>query len=128
MTEEIPFAHITDEGVLRPEPFTRMPLRWERSAGGPLTSNPAGVWDSAGHQAGEEREDPTCAAPSAILSFQRDETARLFLVTVDLAKKQSPADWGGPMRSAPGGRRCRETCMVPLEADIALESRRWSED
>jgi predicted amidohydrolase len=92
------------------------------------TSNPAGVWDSAGHQAGEEREDPTCAAPSAILSFQRDEAARLFLVTVDLAKKQSPADWGGPMRSAPGGRRCRETCMVPLEADIALESRRWLED
>lgn len=89
--------------------------------------NPAGVWDSAGHQAGEDRPDPTCAAPSAILSFQRDEATRLFLATVDLAKKTSPANWGGPMRSAPGGRRCRETCMVPLEADIALEERRWFE-
>ncbi|MBZ5564122.1 MAG: carbon-nitrogen hydrolase family protein [Acidobacteriia bacterium] len=90
-------------------------------------SNPAGVWDSAGHQAGEDRPDPTCAAPSAILSFQREEEVRLFLVTVDLAKKQSPAAWGGPMRSAPGGRRCRETCMDPLEADIAREARRWFE-
>ena len=90
-------------------------------------SNPAGVWDSAGHQAGEDRPDPTCAAPSSILSFQSDQSVRLFLATVDLAKKTSPANWGGPMRSAPGGRRCRETCMVPLEADIALEARRWLE-
>ena len=89
--------------------------------------NPAGVWDSAGHQAGEDRPDPTCAAPSAVLSFQRDEAARLFLATVDLAKKQSPASWGGPMRSAPGGRRCRETCMVPLEGGITQEARRWLE-
>jgi predicted amidohydrolase len=91
-------------------------------------NNPAGVWDAAGHQAGEDRPDPTCVAPSAILSFQRDEATRLFLVTVDLAKKASPdGNEGGPMRSAPGGRRCRETCMVPLEADIALEARRWFE-
>ena len=89
--------------------------------------NPAGVWDSAGYKAGDDRPDPTCAAPSAILSYQRDEAARLFLATVDLAKKVSPASWGGPMRSAPGGRRARETCIVPLEADIALESRRWFE-
>ncbi len=91
-------------------------------------NDPAGVWDSAGNRAGEDRPDPTCAAPSAILSFQRDEVARLFLVTIDLAKKPSPASfWGGPMRSAPGGRRCRETCMGPFEADIAHEARRWFE-
>ncbi len=89
--------------------------------------NPAGVWDSAGNKAGEERPDPTCYGPSAVLNFQRDDETRLFLATVDLSKKVSPAWWGGPMRSAPGGRRCRETCMAPLDADIALEAKRWSE-
>ena len=74
-----------------------------------------------------DRPDPTCAAPSSILSFHRDEATRLFLATVDLAKKTSPANWGGPMRSAPGGRRGPETCVVPLEGEVALESRRWLE-
>jgi len=88
-------------------------------------TNPAGVWDCSGHQAGDERPDPTCAAPSSILRFSRDEDIRLFLVTVDLARKISPANWGGPMRSAPGGRRCRQTCVAPLEGDVAFEARRW---
>jgi predicted amidohydrolase len=86
---------------------------------------PAGVWDSGGNQAGEERPDPTCYAPSAILDIQRDEARRIFLVTIDLSRKPSPAWWGGPMRSAPGGRRCRETCLDPLEGDIGVEARRW---
>jgi predicted amidohydrolase len=88
---------------------------------------PAGVWDSAGNQAGEERPDPTCYAPSAILNFQKDEAARWLLVTVDLAKKPSPHYWGGPMASAPGGRRCRKTWMVSLEKEIAREASRWAE-
>jgi predicted amidohydrolase len=88
-------------------------------------NNPAGVWDSAGHLAGDDRPDPTCAAPSSILDFHRDEANGLLLATVDLAKKTSPANWGGPMRSAPGGRRCRQTCLVPLEQDVTLEARRW---
>ena len=90
-------------------------------------TNPAGVWDCAGYQAGDDRPDPTCAAPSGILRYQKDEEARLILVTVDLAKKTSPANWGGPMRSAPGGRRCRQTCVVPLEPGVAIEARRWQE-
>lgn len=90
-------------------------------------SNPAGVWDSAGNKAGDMHPDPTCAAPSAILDFEKDEGTRLFLVTVDLSKKTSPAWWGGPMRSAPGGRRCRKTAMVPLEGGIAQQAGRWYE-
>lgn len=89
-------------------------------------NNPAGVWDSGGNQAGEERPDPTCCAPSAILEVQKNERAGLLLVTVDLSKKVSPAWWGGPMRSAPGGRRCRETCMSPLEHQIGVEAKRWA--
>ena len=90
-------------------------------------TNPAGVWDCAGYQAGDDRPDPTCAAPNGILRYQKDEEAHLILVTVDMAKKNSPANWGGPMRSAPGGRRCRQTCVVPLEPEVALEARRWQE-
>ncbi|HLI49624.1 MAG TPA: carbon-nitrogen hydrolase family protein [Chthonomonas sp.] len=92
---------------------------------GSIRNNPAGVWDSAGNQAGDERPDPTCRAPSAILDYQKDEAMRLFLVTVDLSKKVSPGWNGGPMRSAPGGRRCRETCLRPLEGNIEMEARCW---
>ncbi|MGK4007952.1 DUF2169 domain-containing protein [Sorangium sp. So ce1036] len=35
------FAH--DGALGEPAPFTRMPLRWERAAGGPRTANPVGV-------------------------------------------------------------------------------------
>jgi hypothetical protein len=36
--------HFTREGALSdPAPFKRMPLRWERAAGGPDTSNPVGI-------------------------------------------------------------------------------------
>jgi predicted amidohydrolase len=70
---------------------------------GSIVNNPACVWDSGGNQAGEERRDPTCRAPSAILDLQRDEAMRLLLVTVDLSRKVSPGWHGGPMRSAPGG-------------------------
>jgi predicted amidohydrolase len=86
---------------------------------------PAGVWDSAGNQAGEERADPTHYAPSAILNFQKDQAARWLLATLDLSKRPSPHYWGGPMLSAPGGRRCRTTSIVPLEPEVAREANRW---
>lgn len=90
-------------------------------------ANPAGVWDPAGNKAGEDNPDPTCGGPSAILNYEKNERTRLFFVTVDLSKKISPAWWGGPMRSAPGGRRCRKTAMMPLEGGIAQEASRWYE-
>jgi len=89
--------------------------------------NPANVWDSGGNQAGEERPDPTRYAPSAILAFEKDEAMRLMLVTLDLSIKSSPNYWGGPMRSAPGGRRCRETSRVPFEGRVRAQQARWYE-
>lgn len=87
--------------------------------------NPAGVWDSGGNQAGQEHPDPTCSAPSAILTYEKDEDMRLILATVDLSIKSSPNFWGGPMRSAPGGRRCRETSPIPLEGRVSELENRW---
>ncbi len=44
--------HLTAEGgMVGPAPFVRMPLRWERAAGGPDTWNPAGVVMGAGARA-----------------------------------------------------------------------------
>lgn len=37
-----------DGSLGEPAPFTRMPLRWERAAGGPHTANPAGVPTGSG--------------------------------------------------------------------------------
>ena len=90
-------------------------------------NTPAGVWDSGGNQAGEEKPDPTRYAPNAILNFQKDEAARYLLVTVDLSKKPSPHYWGGPMLSAPGGRRCRRTWVEPFDAEIARQEHTWAE-
>lgn len=89
--------------------------------------NPANVWDSGGNQAGQEFGDPTCAAPNAILSYEKDEEMRLIMATLDLSIKSSPNYWGGPMRSAPGGRRCRETSPVPFEGRVSELEARWYE-
>jgi len=47
------------------------------------------------------------------------------IVTVDLAKRPSPHSWGGPMLSAPGGRRVRTTSPISLEEEIAREVKSW---
>lgn len=87
--------------------------------------NPANVWDSGGNQAGQDRPDPSCAAPNAILSYEKDEDLGLIVATLDLSIKSSPNYWGGPMRSAPGGRRCRETSPIPFEGQVSDLKQRW---
>jgi predicted amidohydrolase len=89
---------------------------------------PAGVWDPAGACAGELDANPTRYAPSSVLAFERDERHRMLIATVDLSRRYSPAWWGGPMRSAPGGRRLRQTLITPIEEQIAREAERWWED
>ncbi|MCC6442865.1 MAG: carbon-nitrogen hydrolase family protein [Armatimonadetes bacterium] len=91
-------------------------------------SGPAGVWDSGGTCAGEMHPDPTRHVASSILNFEKDEAIRMILASVDLSIRYSPHWWGGPMRSAPGGRRLRQTLIHPIEEEIARESRRWWEE
>ena len=91
-------------------------------------SGPAGVGDPGGACAGEIEPNPTRHAPSSILAVERDEIGRMLLVTLDLSRRYSPHWWGGPMRSAPGGRRLRQTLIEPIEEEIAREARRWWEE
>ena len=89
---------------------------------------PAGIWDSGGSQAGEEEPDPTRYVVSSISEFEKDDEKRMLIATVDLSRRYSPHWWGGPMLSAPGGRRVRQTLMEPIEEDIAREARKWWND
>ena len=91
-------------------------------------NNSAGVWDSGGARGGQKRGDPTRNVVSSIRSWRKDDKLRMIVATVDLSRRWSPAWWGGPMRSAPGGRRCRQTLIEPIEDEIAREARRWWEE
>jgi hypothetical protein len=84
------------------------------------------VWDSGGNQAGESKPEETRYAPQgAITSYEKLDDLRMVLATIDQSKKPSPHYWGGPMLSAPGPRRVRQTWRVPLEGEIEREARRW---
>jgi hypothetical protein len=91
-------------------------------------NSPAGVWDSSGARAGEEEPNPTRYVVSSIREFEKDDERRMLIATVDLSRRYSPHWWGGPMRSAPGGRRLRQTLIVPIEEEIAREAKRWWEE
>jgi predicted amidohydrolase len=86
---------------------------------------PAGIWDPGGGRAGETDASPTRYAPSSIRAFSVDREYRMVTATVDLSRQPSPHYWGGPMLSAPGGRRVRRTAMRGIEGDIAREVERW---
>ncbi|MEI6511830.1 MAG: carbon-nitrogen hydrolase family protein [bacterium] len=88
----------------------------------------AGIWDSSGIQAGEFTRDPSHWTETSIIAFERDERNCMLIATLDLNQHYSPHYAGGPMWSAPGGRRCRQTIIEPLEEQIVTEARRWLEE
>ncbi|MBI2297546.1 MAG: carbon-nitrogen hydrolase family protein [Armatimonadetes bacterium] len=86
---------------------------------------PAGVWDSAGACAGEAEPNPTRYVATSVTGFESDAKHHLLIATVDLSRRWSPHWWGGPMLSAPGGRRVRQTLIDSLEPAIVREAERW---
>ena len=88
------------------------------------SGDPAHVWDSSGHQGGEPDPDGI-SAPSSILAFNRSKSAGMITATLDLTQRFSPAWWGGPMRSAPGGRRVRYSGARKNDLDVTSELSRW---
>ncbi|HET6217127.1 MAG TPA: carbon-nitrogen hydrolase family protein [Acidobacteriaceae bacterium] len=88
---------------------------------------PAGVWDSGGARAGEANPSPTRHVASSILDYTFDSDSHMATARLDLSRRYSPGWWGGPMESAPGGRRVRRTSIEPVEPAIArAESQWWS--
>ena len=86
---------------------------------------PAGIWDSGGAPAGEVVANPTRFSPSSVVTFKNDVSQKLMLATLDLNQRYSPHWWGGPMASAPGGRRVRRTCIKPIDSELAKVASRW---
>lgn len=84
----------------------------------------ADVWDTAGNRASGADPDPSRHAPTNITAVEPLPDEQMLLVTVDLSRRPSPHCWGGPMKSAPGGRPMRNTAIARLEDEIARLARR----
>ena len=87
--------------------------------------SPCGVWDAGGNRAGITGDDDSRHAPTQIVSFEENKEQGMQFVRVDLSIEASPHYWGGPMLSAPGGRRVRATGNFYVEDEIADEVRSW---
>ncbi|HUT24331.1 MAG TPA: carbon-nitrogen hydrolase family protein [Sumerlaeia bacterium] len=91
-----------------------------------------GVWDTSGAEVAAPDADPTrCAGPEK--TFRNVKTkmvddVKILFADLDFSKSPSPHNWGGPMLSAPGGRRNRREQNRLLYREIEREVERWWED
>jgi predicted amidohydrolase len=90
--------------------------------------SPGGIWDSSGTRAGEASPSETRFAASTIRAYAVDAELNMVTARVDLSRRFSPHWWGGPMASAPGGRRVRRTSIGAVEDEAARLARRWWTD
>ena len=96
-------------------------------------SCPLGIWDTAGRDITNPEADPTNGAnvdPRATAHHIRKRKVgkvEMLIATLDLAQSPSPANWGGPCLSAPGGRRNRREQISLLQDQIKKETERWWE-
>lgn len=88
-------------------------------------NNSAAIWDSSGARAGESEPHKTRSVGSTLSGYEFDAKSGMVVATVDLSRRPSPAWWGGPMLSAPGGRRVRRTGLRAPEENLLKETSRW---
>ncbi len=92
----------------------------------------AGIWDTTGAEVTNPDADPTRFPqhPPAFSKVNKLKVGRIevLLATLDLSRKVSPHNWGGPMMSAPGGRRNRRDQTHLLWREIEREAERWWEE
>jgi predicted amidohydrolase len=85
----------------------------------------AGVWDTSGADVERPDMDPTREAfnDKTFKDVVREkiDNFELLLVTLDLNESPSAHNWGGPMMSAPGGRRNRREQKRILYEEILAE-------
>ena len=94
-------------------------------------NGPEGIWDTAGRDVTQPELDPTTFAncpprmTAGKIRRRRIGKLRLLVATLHLEQSPSPHNWGGPMLSAPGGRRNRREQICLLHDDIRDEIERW---
>jgi len=89
----------------------------------------AGIWDTSGREVTRPDVDTTLS-PNCKDSFndvvqRKIGPIEVIEATFDLTKCPSPHNWGGPMLSAPGGRRNRRDQKKLLFNEIEQEVLRW---
>jgi len=88
-----------------------------------------GIWDTTGTEVTAPDADATCAPnhPRTFKNVRKKKVGKIdtLMATLDLSQSPSPHNWGGPMLSAPGGRRNRREQRRLLYADILREVERW---
>lgn len=92
-----------------------------------------GIWDTMGSDITNPEADQTRGATIEHPTFEGVEVRKvgeieLLTATLDLSRSPSPHNWGGPLLSAPGGRRNRREQKRLLYRDIERETLRWWEE
>lgn len=89
-----------------------------------------GAWDTSGADVEDPDRDPSRGAHNdrtfADVARERLDGFELLIVTLDLNESPSAHNWGGPMLSAPGGRRNRREQKRLLYEEIQAEINRKS--
>lgn len=87
--------------------------------------SPMGMWDTSGAEVQNPNADPTRFAncENTFSDVYEAEVCgvKILFATFDLNVSPSPHNWGGPMRSAPGGRRNRREQKRLLLEEIQSE-------
>jgi predicted amidohydrolase len=94
--------------------------------------NDCGIWDTSGADVTCPGMDPTrhskCDSTFSDVLVEQFGEIKIVSAIMDLSKSPSPHNWGGPMMSAPGGRRNRREQRKLLYDEIQQEVNRWWEE
>ena len=86
-----------------------------------------GIWDPGGEEIfANKQDDPTMCSYLAghfkdTASTKIDDLVDVGVATIDLSKRNSPHNWGGPVFSSPGGRKARRQQRTMLYDEIMDE-------
>jgi len=91
-----------------------------------------GIWDTTGTEVTDPNPPPTCH-PNHPKTYRKVRSRNvgnieMLIATLDLSESPSPHNWGGPVLSAPGGRRNRREQRRLLYEEIQNEVERWWEE
>ncbi|MFC5653790.1 carbon-nitrogen hydrolase family protein [Paenibacillus solisilvae] len=91
--------------------------------------SPLGIWDTSGAEVRSPDADLTRHAncDTTFSDVHQDEFSgiKILFATLDLSQSPSPHNWGGPMKSAPGGRRNRREQKDLLLDEIKTHINNW---